>query len=132
MAQSPFNTISFKLGVAGVLVLLAGFFLVTQLLGQPETRPVVQTNGEQQVIYMNVNPVSYTPDTFTVEVGKPVRWVINGDNAAGCTSYLLARDFGVSKQILPGENIVEFTPTKRGTFGFSCSMNMARGTIQVV
>lgn len=88
---------------------------------------------EVQIIKMNVDPYEgYTPNNFTLEVGRPVRWEIDGTNAGGCASVLVSRKFGIQKVLKPGINTITFTPKESGTFAFSCSMGMYRGTFQVL
>lgn len=91
------------------------------------------SNKEIQVIKMNVDPYEgYVPDKFTLEVGRPVRWEVDGTNAGGCANVLVSRKFGIQKVLKPGINVIAFTPKEAGTFTFSCSMGMYRGTFQVV
>ncbi len=88
----------------------------------------------KQVIRMTVGGPggAYDPDAFTVKAGIPVRWEIDGQNVGGCISSLISRQFGVRTLLRPGPNVVEFTPTTPGTYAFSCSMGMFRGSITVV
>ncbi|MEK9152049.1 MAG: sulfite exporter TauE/SafE family protein, partial [Patescibacteria group bacterium] len=90
--------------------------------------------GGQQLISMDVGgpKAPYDPDTLTVKTGVPVRWEINGVDVAGCISYLQSRKLGIGIQLRPGLNVVEFTPPAPGTYSFSCSMGMFRGTINVI
>jgi plastocyanin domain-containing protein len=89
------------------------------------------TAGAQEV-KMRVTGSSYEPSTLTVKVGQPVRWVVDGTNAVGCTKYIVAQELGVSRKLNPGDNVIEFTPTKTGIISFSCSMGMVNGRFQVV
>lgn len=90
-------------------------------------------NGKQ-VITMDVGGPNgpYYPDVLTVKAGTPVRWEINGVNVAGCISYLQSRQLGVGLSLKQGPNVAEFTPPTPGSYVFSCSMGMYRGTINVV
>lgn len=96
--------------------------------------PAPEVVGGQQVITMAVGgPGSaYDPDVLTVKAGVPVRWEIDGVNVAGCISYLQSPKLGIGIQLKQGPNVVEFTPKKPGSYGFSCSMGMFRGTINVI
>jgi plastocyanin domain-containing protein len=40
--------------------------------------------------------------------------------------------YGIEKKLEAGTNVVEFTPAKSGTVGYSCWMGMIRSTITVV
>lgn len=88
----------------------------------------------RQVIKMAVGGPgeAYDPDVLTVKAGIPVRWEIDGVNVAGCISYLQSRKLGIGIQLKQGLNVVEFTPKAAGTYSFSCSMGMFRGTINVI
>jgi plastocyanin len=85
-----------------------------------------------QEIKMRVTGSSYEPSTLTVKVGQPVRWVVDGTNAVGCTKFLVASEIGISRRLNSGDNIIEFTPTKTGIISFSCSMGMVNGRFRVV
>lgn len=90
--------------------------------------------GGQQVIKMAVGGPrdAYDPDVLTVKAGVPVRWEIDGVNVSGCISYLQSPKLGIGIQLKKGPNVVEFTPKKPGSYLFSCSMGMFRGTINVI
>ena len=136
-SRTPDNTkLKLGIGLAGIVLVLAMLFAVPGLLRRnaaPEGlgAPVLEADGSQ-VIRMQVYADSYGPAEFTVEAGKPVKWVIDGSKATGCTQYLLSTELGISKRLTAGETIIDFTPAKRGSFAFSCSMNMAKGVIHVV
>jgi sulfite exporter TauE/SafE/copper chaperone CopZ len=85
-----------------------------------------------QVINSTLQPYAYP--SITVEVGRPVKWIINAQPGAinGCNSPFVIREYGIEYRFQPGENIVEFTPNRVGTVPFSCWMGMIRGTITVV
>jgi plastocyanin domain-containing protein len=74
----------------------------------------------------------YEPDVLTVKAGVPVRWEIDGQNVAGCISYLQSRKLGIGLQLRPGRNVVEFTAATPGAYSFSCGMGMFRGTINAI
>nr|WP_294488826.1 sulfite exporter TauE/SafE family protein [uncultured Anaerosporobacter sp.] len=84
-----------------------------------------------QVIHSTLSPGSYPP--ITVQAGMPVKWVIDAPKGSinGCNYKLYINEYGIEHQFKSGENIIEFTPTKSGTFNYSCWMGMIRGTIAV-
>ena len=81
---------------------------------------------------MAVNGLDYEPSVLTVTAGQKVRWVVDGTGASGCARSLISPDIGVRQVLKSGENIIEFTPTQRGTIQFSCSMGMTSGEFRVV
>lgn len=87
-------------------------------------------NGVQEV-QLSVQGGSYMPNPIRVKKGIPVRLVADLSSVRGCASGIVIPEFGISKTVRAGDNAIEFTPGKSGTFQFSCSMGMYRGTIVV-
>lgn len=88
-------------------------------------------NGGAQEVQLTVQGGSYMPNPIRVKKGVPVRLVADLNSVRGCASSIVIPDFGVRKAVRAGDNVIEFTPDKSGTFQFSCSMGMYRGTIVV-
>ena len=87
-------------------------------------------NGVQEVA-LTVQGGNYYPNPIRVKIGVPVKIVADIASMPGCSRSIVMPDFGVSKTVSEGDNAIEFTPGKSGTFSFSCSMGMYRGTIVV-
>lgn len=81
---------------------------------------------------MSVNSKGYSPASFTVQKGIPVKWVIDGQNVFGCQGSLVAPKIAVSRTLEKGKNVIEFTPNETGRIAFSCSMGMFQGEFNVV
>lgn len=94
--------------------------------------PNVIFDGREQIVRMSVDRYGYTPNSFTIRVGIPTKWVVDGTNAGGCASALQSPKLGIRKLLSRGENIFEFTPKEAGVIPFSCSMGMYRGQFIVV
>ena len=90
--------------------------------------PVV--GGVQQVT-LSVQGGSYLPSPIRVQKGIPVKITADIASMPGCSKSIVMPDFGVQKVLSASDNVIEFTPAQSGTFSFSCSMNMYRGTIVV-
>lgn len=132
--------------IAGCLVLLLGLYNVKNsltLLGvntsgwfQESTQQTAGTatvTGEMQDVYMAVEYIDYVPNRITVQKDVPVRWIIDGSNATGCTSVIAIPSLGITQPLKrSGETIIEFTPEKEGTLSFTCGMGMAYGEFNVV
>lgn len=88
------------------------------------------TNGVQE-IQLYVQGSTYYPNPIRVKKGIPVRIVADMGRIPGCSRSIVIPDFGIRKVLSTGDNTIEFTPDKSGTFSFSCSMGMYRGTIVV-
>lgn len=94
--------------------------------------PNVSYDGKEQVVNMAVEYGGYSPSRFTLRAGVPTKWIVDGSNAGGCLTVLQAPQLGVRKVLARGQNVIEFTPQRPGTYTFSCSMGMYSGQITVV
>ncbi len=95
-----------------------------------ETVSIALIDGKQNIT-MEASAFGYAPDVLTVRKGIPVNWQIYGGKNMGCASTLVMNAFNVKSPVRTGDNTITFTPTKTGTFPFSCSMGMVRGTMIV-
>lgn len=96
------------------------------------SKPEVPNPGKPREIRMTQNASGYSPNYFVVQKDVPIRWVINSTNAFSCASSLIVPQLKIRKNLSPGENVIEFTPTQTGNISFSCSMGMYSGIFKVV
>jgi|SRR3989338_3129312 len=87
-------------------------------------------NGIQE-INMEVSTSGYSPNSFVLKKGVPVKWNINVKQLTGCNSELVVGQYNIDKNLKEGLNIIEFTPDKAGTITFTCGMGMLRGSFIV-
>jgi sulfite exporter TauE/SafE/copper chaperone CopZ len=92
--------------------------------------PVIQ-NGEQ-IVNSTLQPRRYP--AITVQQGIPVRWTINAPPSSinGCNNSIIIREYGIQYDFQPGDNVIEFTPTRAGRFRYTCWMGMIQSTITVI
>ena len=97
----------------------------------PKTASRARVDGGVQEVEITVKG-GYSPSLIHVQEGMPVRFVFDRQETGECSSRVVFPDFAVSKS-LPAfsRTSVEFVPTKTGTFGFACGMNMLHGTLVV-
>ncbi len=71
---------------------------------------------------------------ITVQANTPVKWTITAPDGSinGCNYKVLIPEYNISYEFQPGENMIEFTPTKTGKVAYSCWMGMIRSSITVV
>ena len=50
----------------------------------------------------------------------------------GCNNKIKLKEFNIEKELVVGDNIIEFTPTKEGTYNYTCWMNMIKNNITVI
>jgi len=80
-----------------------------------------------QIVKMDATRNGFSPNTFRIKKGIPVKWIINGSEATGCTNRIMMPELNIEEQLTRGDNVIEFTPKKAGTLNFSCWMGMVRG-----
>ena len=111
-------------GVIAIL-LLAWFFF------GPKKAKEAEVKGNVQEIRITVKG-GYSPDVIRVKEGVPLRLVFDRQEASDCSDRVVFPDFQASKSLVPfATTTLEFTPTKSGSFGFACGMNMLHGTLIV-
>ncbi|MBS3078740.1 sulfite exporter TauE/SafE family protein [Candidatus Pacearchaeota archaeon] len=96
----------------------------------PDTSGVIIENG-YQIVNMDVSGSGYSPNSFVLKKGVPVKWNVNVKQLTGCNSELILNQYNINKQLKQGLNVIEFTPDKEGTIPFSCGMGMLRGSFIV-
>ena len=115
-------------------VTLGGFvaivFLVWFFFGPKKGKEAEVKDGVQEV------PITvkggYSPNIIRVKEGVPLRLVFDRQEASDCSDRVVFPDFQTSKSLAPfAKTTLEFTPTKSGSFGFACGMNMLHGTLIV-
>lgn len=98
--------------------------------GAPGGQLAAVKGGVQEVV-LSVQGANYYPNPIRVKKGVPVRLVADISSMPGCSKSIVIPEFGIRKTVSTGDNLMEFTPDKSGTFDFSCSMGMYRGKIVV-
>lgn len=120
-----------KLTLLIVVVLIVGFgiFLIKE---SSIDGNIVGNSGKGNIqeITLSMKNYNYYPNTVEVNVNQPVRIYLD-KTVGGCYRSFVIRDFGISKNLRNLDDYVEFTPNKKGTYRFSCSMGMGTGTLIV-
>jgi sulfite exporter TauE/SafE len=132
------------LKASGVLVIALGLVMFTRgmsLFGValPAIAPVrgvsvavAKVVGDYQEVRTTVDSGDYHP--FIVQKGIPVRWIVRAKAADlnGCNNPLTVPQYGIRKQLVPGDNLIEFTPDREGTISYTCWMGMISSSIRIV
>jgi len=101
------------------------------IANDPASQQPIDANTDFQEIRMDVTRAGYTPSTFTLKKGVPVKWIINGKELGGCNNAIIVPALGLEFDIKKGEQTIEFTPKEAGTIRWSCWMGMIRGSFVV-
>jgi uncharacterized protein len=130
------------LKASGVLVMALGLVMFSRgmnlfgiglpSIGGGSSVAVAKIAGDYQVVRTTVESGTYHP--FIVQAGIPVRWTVSvkADDLNGCNNPVTVPLYGIRKQLVPGDNLIEFTPTQSGTVTYTCWMGMITSTIRVV
>lgn len=95
-----------------------------------ETNVVIE-NGVQ-IARMKQTFSGYTPNQFIIKKGLPVKWIIDGEDSNSCSSGVSVPKLGITKNLVHGENTIEFTPQETGKIKFTCTMGMYPGEFTVI
>ncbi len=137
------------LKISALIVLILGLIMLNRglsMIGSPYSFSAIQskltenpvageteavlTNGIQEV-NMDVSASGYSPNSFVLKKGVPVKWNVNVKQLTGCNQELVLNKYGIDKNLKEGLNVIEFTPDKEGTITFTCGMGMLRGSFIV-
>jgi len=138
--QSNPSKAKFFSQVAGILILVFAIYNINSQFNVLGVRAEFTRRGgladaqTNSVLKMDASASGYSPNSFTIKAGQPVRWEITDRGTSGCTNAVIARSlFAGPINLVPGTTSVkEFTaPTTPGTYRFSCWMGMISGTITV-
>lgn len=115
-----------------LVIIVAGFVFLkpdnTMVADKVIDSNIVQ--GEVQKVLIGEKDLNYYPNEIRVKVGQPVSISLDS-SVTGCLRSFNINDLGVSKYAKTPSETIDFTPTKKGTFTFACSMGMGYGKLIV-
>lgn len=112
---------------------LSGFGFTSEAYASTEASGnVSKIEGNVQMITTTLDSGSYTP--FIVQKGIPVKWTIkaNKSDLTSCNGILTVPRYGIQKKLVPGNNLIVFTPAEEGNITYTCWMGMISSNIKVV
>lgn len=91
-----------------------------------------KVDGNVQEIVTQLEPDCYP--AITVQKGVPVKWTMVADskNLNSCNNEIIIPSLNITKPLVVGENVIEFTPVETGVIPYSCWMGMINSAIVVV
>lgn len=116
--------------IIGVVLIAAALIFMNTGSSSVTGNVVANSGGEAQKIILSERDLNYYPQTITVKAGQPVELSLDS-SVKGCLRSFTIRDLGVQKYAKTVSDVIAFTPTKKGTFTFACSMGMGYGKIVV-
>ena len=116
------------------IVMIMFVVLALLLVGCKPTATIGNTDSGMsqgaQVVNLGLDRGGYLPREITVKEGVPVT-LKNDGSLGGCGLYPMQPELGMNANFAQNSEYT-FTPTKKGTYTFTCSMGMYKGTMNVV
>ncbi len=129
--------------VASILILILSLMMlnrgllslnidVLKIFNNYDNFIVATIKNGYQVIEIDLSYDNY--ENIIVKKDIPVKMIINVSEKylTGCNNEIIINEYGIKKELEVGENIIEFTPTKKGNITYTCWMNMIKNTIKVI
>jgi uncharacterized protein len=93
---------------------------------------VAKIEGNVQTVTTKLESGRYIP--FIVQKGIPVKWTIKAtaSDINGCNETVTIPKYGISQKLVPGDNLIKFTPEAEGSITYTCWMGMISSNIKVV
>jgi sulfite exporter TauE/SafE len=120
--------------ILGVVMAGRGFNLsgMNIAFANQSTGSIAQVEDGVQLVTTEMKSGRYTP--IVVQKGIPVKWTIKADESElnGCNNPVTIPKYNIVKELVSGDNIIEFTPSEEGNITYTCWMGMIRSNIKVV
>lgn len=116
--------------IACGMVVVVGAYLYTHNLAVG-SYDVSVVEGDKQTVRSVLDYGSYP--NISVKKGIPVEWTIVAEEGTitGCNYKMIIAEYDIEYVFVTGENLIEFTPEKAGSFTYNCWMGMIYATILV-
>ena len=123
------SIIGITLILAFTLVAMINFFSYKENINI--IKEVKADSGDFQTVQLGFKDYNYYPNIIKLKYNVPAKIVVDTSKVKGCMRSIVIPDFNVRKLIKENDNVISFTPDKKGVFKFSCSMGMGFGRIVV-
>ena len=120
--------------ILGIVMASRGFNLsgVSIAFANQGSGSVAKIEDGVQFVTTEIQSGRYAP--IVVQKDVPVKWTIKADKSElnGCNNPVTIPKYNIVKELIPGENIIEFTPSQEGNITYTCWMGMISSNIKVV
>jgi len=120
--------------ILGIVMTGRGFNLSGLNIAFANQKPKNIAKIEDGIQLVTTEMKSGSYDSITVQKGILVRWTIKADESElnGCNNPVTIPKYNIVKELVPGENVIEFMPLESGNINYTCWMGMINGYIKVV
>lgn len=124
--MTPLEWLVVAAGIAAIVWVNWYFFLARR-----SAAVAVSGAGGVQEVLITVQG-GYEPAEVRVRKDRPVRLLFDRRETSGCSEEVVIPEFGI-RRFLPAfeRTAVELTPSRPGSFEFTCGMSMLRGRLVV-
>jgi len=123
------KTTIYLTGIIFILI-IAGYLMIDFSSANGANEIDFGSGEDAQKVVIGMKNYNYFPNTVRVKVNRSVQISLD-DSVYGCFRDFTLRELGVREYLKTPNDIVEFTPTKKGTYTFACSMGMGTGKLIV-
>ncbi len=120
--------------VLGIVMVNRGLALSGVNMAYTSSRPgnIASIEGNVQLVATSLESGRYSP--IVVQKGIPVKWTITVEKGDlnGCNNPVTIPEYDLQKELVIGDNLIEFTPESEGNILYTCWMGMIRSNITVV
>lgn len=127
--------------LSGVIIFLLGVSMFSRgaslsgiLLPISNAGPATEARvmADSQIVTIDLEANRYEPIRVVKDI--PVTMIINAGEGSlnGCNNPVTIPELSIEKTLVPGENIIQFTPTEEGKIAYTCWMGMISSYIDVV
>ena len=118
------------MGIILIMVVIA-LYLYWLRYARKQKGVAAKEEKDAQVFEIIVKGV-YSPSVIRAKAGKLVRINFKREENTECSRFVSFPDFRIRKELPEGKAVtVEFTPEKKGEYGFTCDMGMYQGRLIV-
>jgi RND family efflux transporter MFP subunit len=90
------------------------------------------SGASMQNFTVRVTAAGFEPDALTLQAGRPARVTFTRTTEDTCAKEVVLPDYSIRRPLPLNQPVnVEFMPRKGGTAGFTCGMNMLKGSLVV-
>ena len=88
--------------------------------------------NDYQVVEIDLTSEGY--ENIIVQKDIPVKLIINAKRREliSCARDIVIDEYNIEVRLSEGENIIEFIPTQKGNYLYTCSMKMIKNNIKVI
>ncbi|MCS7460484.1 cupredoxin domain-containing protein [Paenibacillus doosanensis] len=115
----------------GVVLIAALILLFTDGNASAADPSSLPENQGYQIVTVNVKSDGFEPEHIELKAGVPVKLNFKKESNLTCIKNVMFEKLGIDANLDKGNNLVELSDLKPGTYEYHCGMYMYYGTVTV-